>query len=266
LLFRTGSPKGESAWLEFNVRADEAKLGSFLLAEWLQCMFPQILERPDLLQEAYPDMVQPDRPTYPPFLRPFYFSLSELCRVGVPISPDKLARLVRRLPRAADRKALQALGVPKPVFEELTAGSSQAGENPDKRSFNLRGSVRHVVTEQARVLQAIEAMRAGNTTRLGQIQNQILRSLDVDYRVVSPAARELSRIAQKATGVLGARSLGGVWSSIVAVWTRDQADLEQIVQSISHKYYSAHGLQELQDKMIRTYPGMGARYLFRGTA
>ncbi|MGA2545276.1 MAG: galactokinase family protein [Rectinemataceae bacterium] len=263
LLLNTGHLKGEDAWLEFNVRADEAKLGSFLLSTWLTSMFPQILDSPHLLQQAYPDIVHPDRPNYPPFYRPFYFSLSELYRVGVPISSKKLAQLVDRLPRAADRQEIEALGLPRHVFDELTAGSRQAGEDVGRRFFNLQGSVRHVITEQARVLQTIDALQTGNMVRLGLIQNRILNSLDINYRVVSAGARELSRIAQKVPGVLGARSLGGVWSSIVAVWTRDQIDIEQIMNIVRQKYYRPHRIQESREEMIRTFPGMGARHLFR---
>ena len=89
-LLHTGSRKGEDAWLEFNVRADEARLGSFLLAGWLRSMYPRILESTSLLHRAYPDVVHPDLPTYPPFYKPFYFCVLELSRVGVSISPRML--------------------------------------------------------------------------------------------------------------------------------------------------------------------------------
>jgi galactokinase len=257
-LYHTGVPKGDDAWMEFNVRADEAKLGSCLLAGWLRDLCPGVVEDPGLLQREYADVSSPDRSTYPPFLRPFYFCDSELSRVGVSISPRQLGHLMRRLPRSADRNALKALGVPQRLFDELTAGSCQAGADVGKRLFDLRGSVRHVITEQARVRSAITAMRAGNLPRLGQIQNQILRSLDADYRVVSPAARELSRIAQAAPGVLGARSLGGVWSSVVAVWTAAEAHKKKIARIIGEEYYRPRGLDGLLDQGITTWPGVGA--------
>lgn len=69
----------------------------------------------------------------------------------------------------------------------------------------LSRRVRHVVTENARVRQALEA----DAAKFGQIMNASHASQRDDYEVSAPAVDQLVDELQKEPGVLGARLTGG---------------------------------------------------------
>jgi galactokinase len=73
----------------------------------------------------------------------------------------------------------------------------------------LEARVRHVVSENARVRQAVAAMESGDTAGLGAVLNAGHASLRDDYAVSVPAIDRLVAIAQAEPGILGARLTGG---------------------------------------------------------
>ncbi|MDP9274025.1 MAG: galactokinase [Chloroflexota bacterium] len=83
--------------------------------------------------------------------------------------------------------------------------------------------VRHVVTENARVRQAVVALGAQDVARLGELLTGSHISLRDDYEVSTP---ELDRLVELATtaGALGARLVGGGFGgSIIALTQRGAA-------------------------------------------
>jgi len=72
----------------------------------------------------------------------------------------------------------------------------------------LRGLVRHVATENQRVLDAVELLRAGRIEEIGELLNASHDSLSEDYRVSSTELDHAVRAA-RAAGALGARMTGG---------------------------------------------------------
>lgn len=68
--------------------------------------------------------------------------------------------------------------------------------------------VRHVVSENARVLEAAEAMAAGDAARLGQLMNASHASLRDDFQVSCEALDVMAEIAQTTEGCFGARMTG----------------------------------------------------------
>jgi galactokinase len=78
--------------------------------------------------------------------------------------------------------------------------------------------VRHVITENARVLAAVDAIVAGDLGRLGALFRESHRSLRDDYQVSLPAIDRLVGIADADRDVYGARLTGGGFGgSIVAL-------------------------------------------------
>jgi galactokinase len=82
----------------------------------------------------------------------------------------------------------------------------------------LRRRVRHVITENARVPQAVAAVRAGDARQLGQIFLESHASLRDDFEVSTEEVDALVEVAAGDPGICGARLTGGGFGGcIVAV-------------------------------------------------
>jgi galactokinase len=84
----------------------------------------------------------------------------------------------------------------------------------------LRSRVRHVVTENARVLQAVDALRQGALDWLGALLDASHRSLRDDYQVCVPDLDRLVDLARAEPGVFGARLTGGGFGGSIVVAAR----------------------------------------------
>ena len=78
-------------------------------------------------------------------------------------------------------------------------------------SGDLLKRARHVVTENARVLAAAEALRTGDLDRLGALMAESHASMRDDFEASSPEIDLLVELAQQADGVIGARVTGAGW-------------------------------------------------------
>jgi galactokinase len=77
--------------------------------------------------------------------------------------------------------------------------------------------VRHVVTENARVLEAVAALGTRDAAKLGELLSASHRSLRDDYEVSTPELDRLVELAD-AAGALGSRMVGGGFGgSIIAL-------------------------------------------------
>jgi galactokinase len=102
--------------------------------------------------------------------------------------------------RAECREACEALGVPS--LREATLEAAEALPEP------LNRRARHIITENARVLDAVEALREGDLERLGELLNASHASLRDDYEVSTDAVEAtVERLIDH--GAVGARIMGG---------------------------------------------------------
>jgi galactokinase len=79
---------------------------------------------------------------------------------------------------------------------------------------------RHVVTENARVLEAAQALGAGDLAGLGPLFRASHDSLSGDFDASTPEVDALVDIAASADGVVGARLTGGGWGGCVIALAR----------------------------------------------
>jgi galactokinase len=121
--------------------------------------------------------------------------------------------------RAACEAAAAVLGVPAlrdATLEQVEAAAAALGDPGLRRA-------RHVVTENARVLEAVELLRAGRPDRLGPLLAASHASLRDDYEVSSPEL-DTAVEAAVAAGAVGARMTGaGFGGSAIALVPRDLA-------------------------------------------
>jgi len=106
--------------------------------------------------------------------------------------------------RAGCERAAALLGVP--ALRDVPA--ADLADALARLPEDLRPLVRHVVTENDRVLCAVGALRAGSPADLGPLLVASHESLRDDYRVSSPEL-DVAVAAALAEGALGARMVGG---------------------------------------------------------
>jgi len=108
------------------------------------------------------------------------------------------------------REAVEILGSVLPGLESLRdLGRDQLEDHRALLSDDLYRRCRHVVTENARVGQAREALEEGNARRLGQLMIASHLSLRDDYEVSCPELDFLVGIAAECEGLWGSRMMGG---------------------------------------------------------
>lgn len=84
---------------------------------------------------------------------------------------------------------------------------------------------RHVVTENQRVLQAVQALKAGNLNELGELLRQSHKSLRDDYEVTGIELDTLADTANAEVGCIGARMTGaGFGGCAIAIVHKDNVD------------------------------------------
>ncbi|MFJ3928451.1 galactokinase [Streptomyces sp. NPDC090022] len=116
--------------------------------------------------------------------------------------------------------------------------------------------VRHVVTENDRVAEAVTRLRQGDVAALGPILTAGHASLRDDYRVSCPEA-DLAVTAARGAGALGARMTGGGFGGCVVVLT--EAAREDQVNREVPAAFAAAGFRP--PRMLAVAPAAGARRL-----
>jgi galactokinase len=104
-----------------------------------------------------------------------------------------------------------------------------------------RRRARHVVTENARVLAAAEALGAGDARRVGELMTESHRSLRDDFQVSRAELDAMVEIALEQEGCFGARMTGaGFGGCAVALVAREAAD--RFAGAVATRYAKQVGL------------------------
>jgi galactokinase len=123
-----------------------------------------------------------------------------------------------RTRRAQCDEAARSLGVA--ALRDVASGDERIARL--REPLNRR--VRHVVTENERVLKARDALRRGDECAMGTLMNESHVSMRDAFEVSTPQIDGLVRIAQAQDDVLGARLTGGGFGgAIVALVRRGSA-------------------------------------------
>jgi galactokinase len=101
---------------------------------------------------------------------------------------------------------------------------------------------RHVVTENARTVDAVAALASADFTSFGRLMRASHGSLRDDYGVSCTELDTMVGIAQRLEGVYGARMMGGGFGgSIVAL--ADAAHAERVQHELRRQYAEATGIE-----------------------
>jgi len=121
----------------------------------------------------------------------------------------------------------------------------------------LRRRAEHVITENERVLRAVEALKEGNLPRLGVLMNESHESLRAKYEVSCEELDALVRIARSVDGVYGARLVGAGFGGCIIAAARPEA-VDPLKAALEEGYYRPRGLEPA---VYAVRPSAGARVL-----
>ncbi len=105
-----------------------------------------------------------------------------------------------------------------------------------------RKRARHVISENGRTLQALDAMKAGDAAALGRLMRASHRSLRDDFEVSSPALDAIVDCANAEAACYGARMTGAGFGGC-AVALAQAAEARAFVERVGDRYFRATGNQ-----------------------
>src|SRR5207245_5646259 len=100
---------------------------------------------------------------------------------------------------------------------------------------------RHVVTENARVKNAVEAFQRGDRAALGTLMKESHRSLRDDYEVSCKELDLMVEIASEQPGLIGARMTGGGFGGCT-INLVESAGVNDFKRNVAAEYFSRTGL------------------------
>ena len=107
----------------------------------------------------------------------------------------------------------------------------------------VRKRCRHVITENQRVLDAVQALEAGDVARFGQLMNASHISLRDDYQVSCHELDVMAEAAWGQEGVLGGRMTGaGFGGCTVNLVESDEGLIQAFGQKVTQQYAAITGL------------------------
>lgn len=136
---------------------------------------------------------------------------------------------------------LSLLGVLEaPSLSRLTPG--RLAKNIDRiPNETLRRRARHVVSENNRVMQAVQTLMEGDLPAFGALINASHDSLRDDFQVSCFELDTLVRAARESEGVLGARMMGGGFGGCTLTLVREDA-AEAFIARAGEAYHRVTGL------------------------
>jgi galactokinase len=156
-----------------------------------------------------------------------------------------VARVLESSAYAARRDACMAAAARLGLAALRDATPAQVADDP---------IARHVVAENARVVDAVDALRGGDLNRLGMLMDESHASLRDDFRVSTPELDTLVDVLLD-EGAIGARLTGaGFGGCVVAATTPDRRD--EVLARACDRYRARTGL-EPRAFAVRAVDGAG---------
>jgi len=114
---------------------------------------------------------------------------------------------------------------------------NQASQMPE----NLKRRTRHVITENARVIESLAALKDGDMTRFGRLINESHESLRTDFEVSCAELDTMVELARSDETVMGARMTGGGFGGCTINLMRP-GDHSDFISTIAAEYESKTGI------------------------
>ena len=142
--------------------------------------------------------------------------------------------------RAECAAAAEALGV-RSLRDVSVAEVERSGANIDSL---LRRRALHIAGENERVLQAVDALAAGDGAEFGRLMSASHESSRVNFENSTPELDLLVQLALDIPGALGARLTGGGFGGSIVMLVRAEHATEALEQ-ISERYKARTGIDPM---------------------
>jgi galactokinase len=156
------------------------------------------------------------------------------------------------------RECEEAVAALAPVMKEARALRDVSADDVERHATRLPGTLlrraRHVVSENARVIETANAFEARDFAQVGHLMNVSHESLREDYEVSCPELDLMVDLARRAPGVHGSRMTGGGFGGCT-VSLVDAAAGEDFARVVGPAYQKATGLEPM---IFSCFPGAGA--------
>ncbi len=100
---------------------------------------------------------------------------------------------------------------------------------------------RHIITENARVLEAVNVLKEGNVKRLGELFNASHNSLRDDFEVTNEALNQIVECAQEQSSCYGARMTGAGFGGCAVALVQEE-NASDFTNAVSAAYKQKSGL------------------------
>ncbi len=130
----------------------------------------------------------------------------------------------------------------KPALRDVTLAEFEAAVHQLDPLVAKR--VRHVITENARTLEAADVLGRGDLTRMGELMAESHASMRDDFEITVPPIDQLVEIVKAELGTAGGVRMtgGGFGGCIVALMPEDR--VEQVKAAVAEKYQAQTGIKE----------------------
>lgn len=141
------------------------------------------------------------------------------------------------------RQAVEELsqGTPIEYLAELSSREFNEYQHLITDDVVLRRA-RHVIHENERVLQAVDALKAGNLEVFGELMNASHDSLRYDYEVTGIELDTLVEEGRKIPGVIGSRMTGAGFGGCTVSLVKDEA-IDTFINNVGKAYEEKVGLK-----------------------
>ncbi len=143
--------------------------------------------------------------------------------------------------RAECQEGVRLLQRYDPAIRSLRDGSSEMLERAALPDVIFR-RCRHVITENARVMQAAAALEAGDLAQFGRLMYESHQSLRDDYEVSCAELDLLVRLAEAVPGVFGSRMTGAGFGGCTVSLVKSQ-EAARFARLVSQEYHRVTGIE-----------------------
>jgi galactokinase len=111
----------------------------------------------------------------------------------------------------------------------------------DKLPLKIRKRCTHIIYENERVLESVEALKKGDLEKFGKLMNESHQSLKDLYEISCPELDTIVKIAQSLKGVLGARMTGAGFGGCTVNLVKEEA-IEKFKERVEEEYFQKTNL------------------------